>query len=446
MKALIVDSGTRIAPFMDPVRESLFLFSSLGDFVDTSLREQGLNPVFSRRAGVLAQGSTDELILVMADSTFVSPRLLKDFMRDAKLGPPARLALRRSPSVDYLRPVSDTPLLPLEVNEYETSSSGRAKHERMAREKALYDVFLLRLADLPKELESTALLDALRKQCKPLVVAKREIVMPVRLPSIDPDKAQQLDFPVTASLAADVQHWVHILWLSHLSLGMYWMNQLQQHPLWMAGRALSAFPWRGPNVFKRLVRVGRGCRIHPTAHIELSVLGDGVVVGPHASIRNSFVGDGVEIGERATLLSSLVGANSFVTHKTFMLWSAAYPEATIGNYKLQVSLIGRAAHINPWAGLIDAKFLGEIKVARENELMSTERSFLGSCIGHRARMTAKVLIQPGRSIPNDTLVVMRPDEVIADLPKQLPQGEALVRDAGTLKPLKELLLSKNNEL
>ena len=113
----------------------------------------------------------------------------------------------------------------------------------------------------------------------------------------------------------------------------------------------------------------------------------------------------------------------------------SYPGATIGNYKLQVSLIGRDAYINAWAGFVDAKFVGSVKVQHKGELLSTERSFLGSVIGHRAKVAAKILIHPGREIPNDTVVVMRPDEVVSVIPDDMPPNVPMVRDGGTLVPL-----------
>jgi hypothetical protein len=68
---------------------------------------------------------------------------------------------------------------------------------------------------------------------------------------------------------------------------------------------------------------------------------------------------------------------------------------------------------------------------------STERSFIGSCIGHHAHVGAKVLILPGREVPNGMFVAMHPDELIRDVPKGLPPGVPLVRDGGALVPLRQ---------
>ena len=81
------------------------------------------------------------------------------------------------------------------------------------------------------------------------------------------------------------------------------------------------------------------------------------------------------------------------------------------------------------------KLQGTIDVAHEGRMQSTGRNFLGSCLGHGGHVGAKVLILPGREIPNGTLITMRDDELIRTIPEQLVAGVAHVRDNGTLVPL-----------
>ena len=70
--------------------------------------------------------------------------------------------------------------------------------------------------------------------------------------------------------------------------------------------------------------------------------------------------------------------------------------------------------------------------------MGTGRSFFASCIGHRAVLGAKVLLHPGREVPNDLLMVSRPDDVIAEVPAEIPPRTPMVRDRGTLVTLESL--------
>jgi len=437
MRALVVTTGTSIAPFGDDVGDSLLLFSTLRQAVDAALSEQGVGVQHATSAAELGTAD-DEPVLVLSDRLFVSRKTLRDFIPAALAQLPARLSLRRTPSVDYLLPVTDAVVEPLSAAEREPSLARLARIEAAATERVGFDLFLLRGHELPRNLEGEALLATLRQLCRPFILRKRELSVPMRLPVVGDTGQQTMGLPITSTLVADVRHWVHILWLNQLAFGMAWLDLLRDHKLWTAWRLASAFPFGRARLFRRFVRIGKNCRIHPTAHVELSVLGDHVVVGPRASIRNSFVGDNCEIGDHAVLLSSTLAPGGYVTAKTFLVFCAAYPGATIGNYKLQVSLIGRDAHINPLAGLIDAKFRGDIRVELAGALRSTGRSFLGSCVGHRAIVASKILIQPGRMIPNDAMIVMRPDEVVASVPADLPPGEPLVRHQGTLVPLSTL--------
>lgn len=437
MRAFIIRSNTTVQPFGDDVGEAMVLFSTLRQATDLSLQSQRCQPEMV--TDQLPSVSQDESVLVLSDRLFVSQKALKDFLAASKEQANARLSLRRTPAVDYLTPVTDAQPVRMEPAEHEQSLARLAKLEREAIERVDYDIYKVQGKDLPQQVGGEQLLDQLRQKCSPVIVKKRELALPVRLPTLGDGAAQIMVFPITSTVVCEVRHWVHILWLNQIAFGMSWMDILREHKLWAMWRLVTAFPYSKDRLFNRLVRVGKRCRIHPTAHIELSVLGDDVVVGPRASIRNSFIGSGSEIGDHAVVLSSTVGQGSFITAKTFLVWSAAYPGATIGNYKLQVSLIGRDAHVNPWAGFIDAKFKGSIMVDLDGELRSTQRSFLGSCIGHRAVFGAKALLQPGRMLPNDAVVVMRPDEVISEVPKDLEPGLPLVRHQGTLVPLKSLM-------
>ncbi|HEY1097837.1 MAG TPA: hypothetical protein VGF99_02875, partial [Myxococcota bacterium] len=204
---------------------------------------------------------------------------------------------------------------------------------------------------------------------------------------------------------------------------------------WAAFKLLTAAPWTAPAIMHAFVHTGRNVRIHPTAWVEASILGDDVVIGAGASVRNSIVGNGVVVGDHATVLASTLGDRVAVTPRTFVVSSVAYDDAVLSNYKLQVSVIGRGASLSTWAGFIDAKLQGSIEVPHDGRMQSTGRNFLGSALGHGGHVGAKVLILPGREIPNGTLITMRDDEIIRSIPASLPAGVPHVRDSGTLVPL-----------
>ena len=438
MRALIVATGRTIAPFDEPPPRAAYAGITVGAALRGALDRRGVDVV-----EVAASDPVPELpgeTLLLADTVFLSDKCLGDFL-DAALdvvaaGKHARLALARTPAVDFLRPVSS-----IAVEPFDDAGPGARPHkpwraEAAATERCAFDAFLL----AARRAGGTfgALLDELRASATRVVVKKRELGVPLRLPVLGDAQQTRAVVPLTSTVAAHLEHWVHVLWLNQLAFGIRWMEIVRAHKALTAWRVLVGAPWSVPALLRSMVWKGKGVRIHPTAHVEASILGDGVVIGARASVRNAILGDGVEIADHATVLSSTLGSNTFVTPRTFVVWSASYDDAVLTNYKLQVSLVGRGASLSTWAGMIDAKLQGTIDVLHDGRPVSTERSFLGSCIGHGAFVGAKVLILPGRAVPNGAFIAMRPDELVSEIPRELPAGVPLVRDRGTLVPAASL--------
>lgn len=450
MRALIVETGRKISPFDEAPPQAQFGDTTVGAAVLAVLARRGV-PVATVRADepvpASREHSADDVVLVLADHTYVSDKCLGDFIAaalsawqhgDAASTQPLRLALARTPAVDFVRPVASVSVEPFDRAGPGGPPPKASGVEAEARERVAFDCFLV--DGLGAASTGAALLEDLRARAARVVVKKRELGIPLRLPVLGDAAATRAVVPITSTVAAHVEHWVHVLWLNQLAFGIRWMELVRAHKLWVVGRLLRAAPWLSlHHLMRAFVWRGRGVRIHPTAHVEASILGDGVVIGARASVRNSILGAGVEVGDHATVLSSSLGARTFVTPRTFMVWSAAYPDAVISNYKLQVSLVGRGASMSTWAGLIDARLQGSVEVKHNGALVDTERSFIGSCVGHGAFVGAKVLVMPGREIPNGAFIAMRPDELITEVPSDLPAGVPLVRDQGTLVPLDRLL-------
>ncbi len=438
MRAFVVATGRLIAPFEEPPPRAAFAGGSAGGYLGDCLARRAIELIEVEAADPVPALTGETLLL--SDTVFLSDKCLGDFL-DAALdvvaaGRPARLALARTPSVDYTRPVSSVTVEP-----FDESGPGARPHkpwraEAAATERCAYDAFLLGARAAGGALG--ALLDELRAQAARVVVKKRELGVPLRLPVIGDAQATRAVVPLTSTVAAHLEHWVHVLWLNQLAFGIRWMELARAHKAWMIWRVLSGAPWTIPALMRSMVRRGKNVRVHPTAHVEASILGDGVVIGARASVRNCILGDGVEVADHATVISSTLGKGTYVTPRTFVVWSASYDDAVLSNYKLQVSLVGRGAALSTWAGLIDAKLQGTIDVVQDGRPASTERNFLGSCIGHGAFVGAKVLILPGRAVPNGAYIAMRPDELITDVPRALPAGVPLVRDGGTLVPAAQL--------
>ena len=446
MRAYFVVTGRRVSPFGDPPGRSQYAEGTIDDaWAKTLARASAERLDVDADAPVPPELARDGG-LVVADHCFASEKCVKDFLAACVgVGRPARLALARTPSVDYTRPVSSIVVEPFDAAGPGAAPARAWKAEAAAKDRAAYDLFLVPPASLAAPPATMrALLDALRRDAARVVVPKREVGVPIRLPLLGDAARAQMTLPLTSTLAAHVEHWVHVLWLNHLAPTARFMEIARDRRLWALSRAIAAGWPTLPRLMKSFVAKGRGVQIHETAHVEASILGDGVVIGARASVKNSILGAGVEIGDHASVLASTIGARAYVTPRTFLVWSTIYEDAVINNLKLQVSVVGRRSATNLWAGLIDAKFQGAIDVVLDGEKRSTERSFLGSALGHDAYVGAKVLILPGREVPSGAYVTMRPDEIVVDVPRDMPPGVPHVRDRGTLVPLDRLLPARHS--
>jgi carbonic anhydrase/acetyltransferase-like protein (isoleucine patch superfamily) len=419
-RAIILRTETVLSPFGDHVSETFFSGETLVETQDRALSRLGFEVVRANDAEAATRAIQDARgapCLLLLDRVYISEKAAKDFLSAAKKSPrPSALALTINASVEYTLPLQDI------LREGEL---------------VVHDVLLVDANSLPApEPEAIAWLRKIRDQATRVAVPKREIVVEVPLPIIG-ERRQMLRYPVTSTIVVSIESWVHVLWLNQIAFGIRWMELIRRRPLWAIFRAISALSIDRDRLLMRLVWRGKRTRIHPTASLSGAIIGDGAQIGAHVTVRNSIVGKDAVLEDHSVLLNTVVGPRCLVTENSFLVSTVSYPDATIGNYKLQVSLIGRGAYVHAWAGFIDAKFVGHVNVAHKGQLVSTERAFIGSVVGHRAKVAAKVLIHPGREIPNDTTIVMRPDEVVSVVPADLPRDRPLVRDRGTLVPLGE---------
>lgn len=417
-RALVLRTEGALSPFGDPPRDGWFSGETVEQATVRALTaagmtvESGLDP--EQAAARLADGGP---AMLLPDSVYLSEKAARDFDRAARRADrPVALALERDASVAWTEP-----LQPLRASDAAT---------------VVHDVLWIPGGDVPPpRADPKAWLRSF--EAEPLEVRKRVLTVPVRVPTLDGATRNLLAYPVTSTVVVAVDHWVHLLWLNQIAFGIRWMELLRRRPLWGLWRAISALSFDRHRLLERMVWVGRGARIHPSARLSGTIVGEGARIEAGATVRNGFIGARAEVGAHATLLNTVVGDDAHVHEDATLVSCAVYPQASVGNLKLQVSLLGRGCLVNGWAGFVDAKFDGPIRVQHRGELRSTGRSFLGSVVGHDAQVAAKVLVMPGREIPNGATVVMRPDEVISRIPDDLEPGRPYVRHRGTLVPLGE---------
>jgi carbonic anhydrase/acetyltransferase-like protein (isoleucine patch superfamily) len=438
MRVFVIETGRTLSPFGEGPGAMVFGHSHIGEATDRAFALLGHD--VSRLAPGAKVPEHSGPCVVLADHCYVSHKCAQDWLKAVGAAQAiSRLALCRTPASDYARPVSSIVIEPLDDDGPGARPAGATGAEADATERCLYDCFYVPEGELPAPTASRELLDKLRERAKAVVAKKREVGIEIRLPLLgDPERTRMI-YPVTSTVAGHVEHWVHVLWLNHQAFGVQIVDMARKDPAWAAKKAIGAFPPTDPaKVVPRLVHCGENVEIHPTATVEGSLLGDNVRIGARATVRNSILGRDVEVGDHGSVIACTLADGAFVTPKSFFVWSTAFEGAVVNNLKMQMSVLGRGAASNHWAGLIDAKFQGSIGVTKDGEVVSTERSFLGSCIGHDGYIGAKAILMPGREIPNGVFVTMRPDELICEVPDDLPAGVPVVRDGGTLIPLTAL--------
>ncbi len=421
MKAYIYRSGNKIHPFGDDIAEAQIMLETLAETQARACKAAGLELV---RIDSPDQ-ATERPCVLAPDYIYFSEKALADFLKTVKetKSKGAALALARCVSVEHTLALQDLTLDDWTGN----------------RPRAVYDLWLVPDGDLPAD--PAQVRAALAERCPPLVVQMREVVRAVRMPVLDQSE-RNFKYAFTSTVCCHVAHWVHLLGLTQLSLGIAWNEHLRHHKLrsalraiWAVMRKMSFNKWK---FFSGMNVIGKNCDIHPTAHVEFSIIGDNVKIGAGACIRNTLIGDNVIVSDHAVVSGSVVGADCYLTENFFLVSTLCYPGSTLGNLKTQMAVIGRDVFLHGWCSLLDAKFVGDIKVMHQGKRAGTGKSFMASCIGHRAVLGAKVLIHPGREIPNDMWMVSRPEDVIAELPANIPEKTPMVRDAGTLVTLASL--------
>jgi carbonic anhydrase/acetyltransferase-like protein (isoleucine patch superfamily) len=425
MKVYIYSSGTKLQPFGDDVSEVQVLLETLAQTQERACKQHGLELVRIDKPSE----AVERPCLLAADYVYFSEKAIGDLVKTARerKAPGARLALLRCVSVEHTLPLQD-----LTLEDWE-APQGRA----------IYDLWLVPEGPLPDKPEEVR--GALAERCPALTIEMKEVVRAVRLPVLD-DEERFFKYPFTSTICCHISHWTHLLWLSQLALGISWNEFFRNHKwrsafkaIWAVLRRFSINKWK---FFSGMNVIGKNCDIHPSAYIEFSMIGDGVKIGAGACIRNSLIGRDCIVADHAVVTNSVIGNECYLTENFFLVSSLCFPGSTLGNLKTQMAVIGRDVYLHGWCSLLDAKFIGDIQVMHNGKRMSTGRSFMASCVGHRAILGAKVLIHPGREIPNDMLLVSRPEDVIAEVPDNIPPRTPMVRDMGTLVALESLKKGK----
>ncbi|MBI2372570.1 MAG: hypothetical protein HYV07_01095 [Deltaproteobacteria bacterium] len=365
-----------ISPFQDPADELPFAGRSLRAFRREEVRASGI----------------DSARVHFARHAIATAPVLAELARRAPRGRPSRLALPAASPARSLAPLSSI--------------------ER-SKEQLLYDVFL----DLPEGTD----LEAARRIAEPTRVELPFETRRRELARIGPPP-HHLDLPSDGSIAAHVEHWVHVLWLAPLlvprAIAMREGRLRKEHHL-------------PPS------RIARSARVHPTAHLEGSYVGENVRIGAFASLRHTYVGRDSFVSDFTKLSGSVLGDGTHTLADASLVSVVSLGQSTLASLGLKDTLLGRSVFLTSgvifWSESLD----GTITAEKDGLEVDTETKVLGGCAGHLCVLGARTIIGPGRALPNRTTVVMRKEEGVFKIPK-LPLGTPTCWHDGALVPYGEL--------
>lgn len=403
MRAYVIASGVRIAPFDELARDLPVGNEPLARLQARLFARFGLEVV---EVSSLDAVPRDEDRIVTYDNVYFTRRVLKSFL--------ARWRAAGRPSARLALPLDST---------FIRTFSALQDFER-APPFALFNLWALP-AGAPAGGE-----------VRPLEVIYRERVIEVPLPERVIGVPSWVH-PVTTSVCLHVRHWIHLLQANRLAIQVRWVDEVVQRPWWGAWILAKALFGRGKPLWRVLGAAnhfGRGVDVHPTARVEGSFLGDGARVGAQALVRGCIVGPGAVLEERVNAAYSVIGPKSFISKYTLLYTSAIMAEANVGA-SVQMCLVGRRAALTPRATPIDVVPGAKLKVRDGDRLVEVDLPVLGSCFGHDTFIGADVYVAPGRAIPNGARIGPLPERVLAMVPEHVEPGRTYVVRGGRLEPL-----------
>jgi len=376
VKVFVSSSQRIVSPWNEPVSEVQVLGRSLSVLMSEEFERAGLTLVNSP--------PVDEVYLLVSDRTWITSAAMEAFLGLAQPGQQLQV----------------THPLWLEM----TGALQDWKSE------GLYEVALM-----PSGVEPT--FEGLNPVVVDLNIDERDA--PAEHPALAHAMPEKL--PFTDACVHQIDHWTHVLRANWMAISSTFAREGRAFArknllskaiglLWLLLKTRSFSRWR---FARTLSQVPKSANIHPTAVVELSVIGEGAEIGPYAVIRGSVIGDGVKIEEHAVVNASVLGSKARVGKRGTANLSVLYPEAFISaGAGHQACVFGRQCFVAWGVTTFDLSFGDPIKVRQHGQRVSSNTHFLGAAVGHRARIGGEVSLGYGVEVPNDATLVGHADRVM----------------------------------
>lgn len=251
------------------------------------------------------------------------------------------------------------------------------------------------------------------------IQAAEAVIFPSKerlLPAPILQEGRAVGLPVTDRLVLPMGHWCQALWANLLGLGPFlWQEILGRNPalalLRLALAALRARSLQPERLLSRVVRRGRGCRIHPSAVVEAAHLGEGVRIGAGAVVRASVLGDGVVVEDQALVEGCSLGPGVLVQRQAMVKYSVLAEGAAFGGI-MQLGVLDRRSLVKHTAVLMDMAWGGPVRVNVGESRVEAPFGLLGVCVGEGSTLGAGVQVAPGRWIPPGLAVAAGGDALL----------------------------------
>jgi len=174
----------------------------------------------------------------------------------------------------------------------------------------------------------------------------------------------------------------------------------KHYPQWLVDKIAPQGSWLYNRALKNLNRIGKNCRIHPTAVIEASVIEDNVTIGAYTVVRFSRIGSGCVLSDQVAVINSVLGENNYIANSNFLSFNLLFDNVFLIHGPYQFSVFGN--HSAAFAVInCDIRLDQQnIKIQTDAGLLDSNQKLLGIAYGHYSKTGGGNIIAAGRIVPN----------------------------------------------